>query len=163
MQDQLGRDYFYQFYRQFDFTFAGVQPWQQTYFDDYMVIRQTWNSKTEGYDAYTRVCSRQPNLTGEWAGKSADRIEAVLQEDLESPTSSTSAPTSANVYYLKSTSDGSLEVVDGTHAVTNVDPDLAANRGTYCRIEQIGGRWKFYYVGCGPQQDLIDEMAILEA
>ena len=63
---QIGIDYFYQFYRQFDFTFAGVQPWQQTYFDDYMVIRQTWNSKTECYDAYTRVCSRQPNLQGEW-------------------------------------------------------------------------------------------------
>jgi len=75
MQDQLGRDYFYQFYRQFDYTFAGVQPWQQTYFDDYMVIRQTWNSKTEGYDAYTRVCSRQPNMTGEWVTPSSSGIE----------------------------------------------------------------------------------------
>ena len=66
MVDQIGRDYFYQFFRQFDYTFAGVQPWQQTYFDDYMVLRQTWNPKLNCYDAYTRVCSRQPNLTGEW-------------------------------------------------------------------------------------------------
>lgn len=163
MADQMGRDYFYQFYRQFDWTFAGVQPWQQGYFDDYMVYRQTWNPKTGTYDAFTRVCSRQPNLTGEWVGRASDRIEAVLQEDLESPVSSTSAPTSANVYYLKSTADGSLEVIEGTHSITNVDPDLAANRGTYCRIEQIGGRWKFYYVGCGPQQDLIDAMDVIEA
>lgn len=66
---QAGRDYFYQFYRQFDFTLAGVQPWQQGYFDDYMVIRQTWNPKTGAYDAYTRVCSRPPNLTGEWVSQ----------------------------------------------------------------------------------------------
>jgi len=70
MIDQLGRDYFYQFFRQFDYTFAGVQPWQQTYFDDYMVLRQTWNPRLNCYDAYTRVCSRQPNLTGEWVKQS---------------------------------------------------------------------------------------------
>jgi hypothetical protein len=79
---QTGRDYFYQFYRQFDFTFAGVQPWQQTYFDDFMVIRQTWNPKTEGYDAYTRVCSRQPNLTGEWtdSGALSDIRDGIVRE-----------------------------------------------------------------------------------
>lgn len=163
MKDQLGRDYFYQFFRQFDWTFAGVQPWQQGFFDDYMVLRQTWNPKTCQHDAFTRVCSRQPNLTGEWAGKPTDRLEAVLQEDLESPTSSTAAPTTADVYYLKSNADGTMTVLAGTHSITNSDPDLAANRGTYCRIEQIGGRWKFYYVGCNAQQDLIDEMNILEA
>jgi len=65
-QSQLGRDYFLQYFLQFDYTFAGVQPWQQGYCDDYTVIRQTWNPKTCTYDAYTRVCSRQPNLTGEW-------------------------------------------------------------------------------------------------
>lgn len=163
MQDQMGRDYFYQFFRQYDWTFAGVQPWQQGYFDDYMVYRQAWNSKTCTYDATTRVCSRQPNLTGEWAGPPVSRIEAVLQEDLDSPASSTTTPTTANVYYLKTNSDGTMTVVDGLHSVTNNDPDLAGNRGTYCRIELIGGRWKFYYVGCAAQQDLIDAMALLEA
>lgn len=82
MKDQLGRDYFYQFYRQFDWTFAGVQPWQQGYFDDYMVLRQTWNSKTCQYDAFTRVCSRQPNLTGEWvtptSGSGAPKIRFTI-------------------------------------------------------------------------------------
>lgn len=68
---QIGKDYYYQFAYQYDMTFAGVQPWQQGYFDDYMVFRQTWNPKTGGYDAYTRVCSRTPNMTGEWTGKSA--------------------------------------------------------------------------------------------
>lgn len=163
MESQLGRDYFYQFYRQYDWTFAGVQPWQQGYFDDYMVYRQTWNPKTGTYDAFTRVCSRQPNLTGEWAGSSAQRFEAVLQEDLESPTSSTAAPTTADVYYLRTNGDGTMTVLDGLHTITNNDPDLAGNRGTYCRVEQIGGRMKFYYVGCAAQQDLIDEMDILEA
>lgn len=163
VMDQVGRDYFYQYFRLYDYTFAGVQPWQQGYFDDYMVLRQTWNPKTCSYDAYTRVCSRQPNLNGEWAGKPTERMEAVLKEDLESPTSSTATPTTADVYYLTTNADGTMTVIAGTHSVTNNDPDLAANRGTYCRIEQIGGRWKFYYVGCGPQQDLIDAMDILEA
>jgi hypothetical protein len=82
MKDQLGRDYFYQFYRQFDWTFAGVQPWQQGYFDDYMVLRQTWNPKTCQYDAFTRVCSRQPNLTGEWVkpGVSVELFHGVILE-----------------------------------------------------------------------------------
>lgn len=63
---QICKDYYYQFAYQYDMTFAGVQPWQQGYFDDYMVFRQTWNPKTGTYDTYTRVCSRTPNLLGEW-------------------------------------------------------------------------------------------------
>lgn len=63
---QIAKDYYYQFAYQYDMTFAGVQPWQQGYFDDYLVFRQTWNPKTGTYDTYTRVCSRTPNMLGEW-------------------------------------------------------------------------------------------------
>jgi hypothetical protein len=87
MKNQLGRDYFYQFYRQYDWTFAGVQPWQQGYFDDYMVLRQTWNPKTGTYDAYTRVCSRQPNLTGEWVKPGIELYHAVVLEQCSEPCS----------------------------------------------------------------------------
>jgi hypothetical protein len=163
MVTQIGVDYFYQFYRQFDFTFAGVQPWQQTYFDDYMVIRQTWNPKTQGYDAYTRVCSRQPNMSGEWVGETADRFEAVLKEDLESPASSADPPTSAEVYLLKQNAAGDLEATGDPIAVYNYDPELTGDRGTYCRFEVIQGRRKFYYLGCSFQQDLVDQMVALEA
>lgn len=65
--EQANKDYYYQFAYQYDFTFAGVQPWQQGYFDDYMVLTQNWNPKTKGYSTFTRVCSRPPNLQGEWA------------------------------------------------------------------------------------------------
>lgn len=87
MKNQLGRDYFYQFYRQYDWTFAGVQPWQQGYFDDYMVLRQTWNPKTGTYDAYTRVCSRQPNLTGDWVKPGIELYHAVVLEQCSEPCS----------------------------------------------------------------------------
>jgi len=64
--EQANKDYYYQFAYQYDFTFAGVQPWQQGYFDDYMVLTQNWNPKTKDYSIFTRVCSRPPNLQGEW-------------------------------------------------------------------------------------------------
>ena len=63
---QTNKDYYFQFSHQFDYTFAGVQPWQQGYFDDYMVLTQNWNPKTQCYSTFTRVCSRPPNLHGEW-------------------------------------------------------------------------------------------------
>jgi hypothetical protein len=160
--DQLGRDYFYQFHRQFDFTFAGVQPWQQGYNDDYMVIRQTWNAKTKCYDAYTRVCSRQPNLTGEWTKEADGKFEAVLQEDLDAPASSLAEPTSANVYFM-APSEGALIVVDGLHECFNADPSLTGTRGTYCRVERINGQLKFYYMGCDSQPALVTAMEALEA
>jgi hypothetical protein len=128
-----------------------------------MVLRQTWNPKTGTYDAYTRVCSRQPNSTGEWAGTQTSRFEAVLKEDLESPASSTDPPTTADVYLLVQNSAGNLEAAGSAITVYNYDPELSGDRGTYCRFEVIQGRKKFYYMGCSFQQDLVDQMDILEA
>jgi hypothetical protein len=158
---QLARDYYLQFFLQFDFTFAGVQPWQQGYNDDYMVIRQTWNPRIHTYDAYTRVCSRQPNLTGEWTKEANRRFEAVLSEALDAPGSSLAEATSASVYFL-APNEGALEVQPGLHEVFNPDPSLTGTRGTYCRVERINGQLKIYYLGCESQPALVTAMEALE-
>jgi hypothetical protein len=163
MKDQIGRDYFYQFFRQFDYTFAGVQPWQQTYFDDYMVLRQTWNPKLNCYDAYTRVCSRQPNLTGEWTGSFQAFRRAVLGGDLGSPVSSLAEYTFCTMYFLRLKADGTSEIVPDSFVGYNDDPSLSGIRGTYCRVQILDGIWRVYYMGCDEQSELITALDELEA
>ena len=158
MESQLGRDYFYQFFRQFDWTFAGVQPWQQGYFDDYIVYRQTWNPKTGTYDAYTRVCSRQPNLTGEWVAEPVNRLKGVIATDLTAPSTTLAAATSCTVRIIRDKEDGTREVTAEEKTAWNDDPTLSADTGTYCRIERLNDKWWFYYVSCESQSVLEDEI-----
>jgi hypothetical protein len=148
MQDQLGRDYFYQFYRQFDFTFAGVQPWQQTYFDDYMVIRQTWNSKTEGYDAYTRVCSRQPNMSGEWVSSTQQRLQVVMSSDLLAAVNTKRDPSTATARILRKKSNGDLTLSTDSITIVNRFTQISIDAGTTAKAEWIDGEWQLYAADC---------------
>lgn len=161
---RAAKDYYFQYVTQFDYTFAGTQPWQPTFFDDYMVVRQCYSRYTKAYDATTRVVSRQPNLIGEFTGASIDgRIEAALAADLAAPTSSLAAETSGEAYPLSRKTDGTSELVGPPIIFKNSDPELAGEKGTYCRLEKMSGVYKIYYIGCNPQQELIDAVDDLEA
>jgi hypothetical protein len=148
MKDQLGRDYFYQFYRQFDYTFAGVQPWQQGYFDDYMALRQTWNSKTGTYDAYTRVCSRQPNLTGEWVTPLQQRMQGKMMDDLAAAVNTKRDPSTARVKVLRKKTDGDLTLTTTIYTLTNRFTNISIDTGTYVKFEWMDGEWQPYAADC---------------
>jgi hypothetical protein len=145
---QIGVDYFYQFYRQFDFTFAGVQPWQQTYFDDYMVIRQTWNPKTCQYDAFTRVCSRQPNLTGEWVTGHNTRLQGKMIDDLLAAVNTKRDPSTGRVKVLRKKSNGDLTLSTTIYTLTNRFENISIDSGTYVKFEMIDGEWQLYAADC---------------
>lgn len=148
MKDQLGRDYFYQFYRQFDWTFAGVQPWQQGYFDDYMVLRQTWNPKTCQYDAFTRVCSRQPNLTGEWVTGHNTRLQGKMIDDLLAAVNTKRDPSTGRVKVLRKKSNGDLTLSTTIYTLTNRFENISINKGSYVKFEWMDGEWQPYAADC---------------
>jgi hypothetical protein len=145
--DQAGRDYFYQFYRQFDYTFAGVQPWQQGYFDDYMVIRQTWNPRTRGYDAYTRVCSRQPNMIGDWV-PTQTRLQGIMEDDMPAAVNTKRDPSTARVKVLRKKSNGDLQSTKTIYTLTNRFKNISINKGTYVKFEFLDGEWQPYAADC---------------
>ena len=128
-----------------------------------MVLRQTWNPKLNCYDAYTRVCSRQPNLTGEWTGSFQAFRRAVLGGDLGSPVSSLAEPTVCTMYFLRLKADGTSEIVPESFVGYNDDPSLSGIRGTYCRVQMLDGLWRIYYMGCDEQTALITALDELEA
>jgi hypothetical protein len=146
-QAQIGRDYFYQFYRQFDYTFAGVQPWQQGYFDDYMVIRQTWNPRTRGYDAYTRVCSRQPNMIGDWV-PTQTRLQGIMEDDMPAAVNTKRDPSTAQVKVLRKKSNGDLQSTKTIYTLTNRFKNISINKGTYVKFEFLDGEWQPYAADC---------------
>jgi len=148
MEDQLGRDYFYQFYRQFDYTFAGVQPWQQGYFDDYMVLRQTWNPKTCQYDAFTRVCSRQPNLTGEWVTNDTPRKQGIMIDDLPAAVNTKRDPSTGRVKVLRKKTDGDLTLTTTIYTLTNRFERISIASGTYVKFEWMDDEWQPYAADC---------------
>jgi len=133
--DQIAKDYYWQFARMFDVTFAGVQLWQQTIWDDYMVFRQTYNEKTERYDVFTRVCSRQPNMIGEWVRNGDTELHVFLGETLEGSTSARNEATSVRcyVYYPSKKRAHTVSIsgspTGGTYTLTFVD-DVNGTRTT---------------------------------
>ena len=153
---QVAKDYYYQYYAQYDYTFVGVQPWQQTRFDDYMVFRQTWNPRTQTYDAFTRVCSRQPNATGEWAGTSNSRKRVIIVGTLPAPVAGVPGTgIAAGVKYKKDApGKGKMVATDTRYNIVNYDSRLTASDGTFAKIELLEGKWDCYWVGCGPETGL---------
>lgn len=133
--NQIAKDYYWQFARMFDVTFAGVQLWQQTIWDDYMVFRQTYNEKTERYDVFTRVCSRQPNVIGEWVRNGDTELHVFLGEALDGSTSARNEATSARcyVYYPAKKRAHTVAIsgspTGGTYTLTFVD-DVNGTRTT---------------------------------
>jgi hypothetical protein len=155
---QIARDYYYQFLHQFDFTFAGVQPWQQGYFDDFMVYRQTYNPLTKEYDAYTRVCSRQPNLTGEWVtggdgGGGGSTVWAVNIGSLPPATHPlTGARTGVAGLFTKDGED--LETSDRRRSFIRRDGAGTIADGTLIQLGRVSGKWTIIWADCAAHADL---------
>lgn len=81
IEKQAALDYFWRFRRQYDYTFAGVQPWQPTAFDDFVVFCQDYYQ--DRYRVQTRVRSWFQNLLPE-------RNESVVTD--EAPPTPNPAP-----------------------------------------------------------------------
>lgn len=157
LAEQIARDYYYQFLHQFDFTFAGVQPWQQGYFDDFMVLRQTYNPQTKAFDAYTRVCSRQPNLTGEWVtggdGGSGSTVWAVNIGTLN-PASHPLTGHTTGVAGLFTNSGDNLAITDNRRRFIRRDASGTIADGTLIQLGKVSGKWTIIWADCAPHASL---------
>lgn len=158
LYQQIARDYYYQFLHQFDYTIAGVQPWQQGYFDDYMVIRQTYNPNTKQYDAWTRVCSRQPNLTGEWTSLSDSARGLTWAVNIGSLESATHPLTGAKQGYAailsKDEAFPKLKITDKRERPYRHDAGDTIEDGTLIQIDTIKGERVIVWADCEPHEDL---------
>lgn len=156
LDTQIARDYYYQFLHQFDFTFAGVQPWQQGYFDDFMVYRQTYNPTTKEYDAYTRVCSRQPNMTGEWmvgGDGGGSMVWAVNIGSLAAASHPlTGATTGVGGLFNKTGED--LAISDRRKSFIRRDGAGTIADGTLIQLGRVSGKWTIIWADCAPHADL---------
>ena len=83
---------------------------------------------------------------------------AVIGSALAAPASSLVPATSCTVYFLELQSDGTQVLNETPYTAYNDDPEVTAEVGTYCRLEPLNGRWMVYYLGCDPQQALVDAL-----
>ena len=158
LDTQIARDYYYQFVHQFDFTMAGVQPWQQGYFDDFMVFRQTYNPLTKEYDAYTRVCSRQPNLTGEWVtggdGGGGSTVWAVNIGSLSAASHPLTGATAGVAGLFTKDGVDDLATSDKRRAFIRRDGAGTIADGTLIQLGKVSGRWTIIWADCAAHADL---------
>jgi len=80
---------------------------------------------------------------------------AVIGSALTAPTSSLVAATSCTVYFLELQTNGMQVLNETPYTAYNDDPELSASAGTYCRLENLNGRWMLYYLSCTTQAALI--------
>lgn len=152
--DQIVYDWYMRYYRQFDMTFAGIQLWQQSCYDDYMVMSMA--RCKGGYQCQTRVVSISLNHQADVCGDAQPpRKRVAIIDGLAAPTSSTGAPTTCVCAVLKrNVTTGQLETTDERITVTNFSIGLTVADGTYGKAEYDGGVWELYWVDCGPSTGL---------
>lgn len=148
--DQIVYDWYMRYYRQFDMTFAGIQLWQQSCFDDYMVVSM---ARCHGrYQCQTRVVSICLNHQADVCGDTDDRMRGVIAADFSVPSSCLAAMTTFTFYHLSLQGDGTSEVVEPLLTGYCDDPEIEGSprKGTLCRVEKLNGRWMLYYLACSP-------------
>jgi hypothetical protein len=84
------------------------------------------------------------------------RRPAVIGTDLLAPASSLVTATTCTAYFLDLQEDGTQVLNPEPVTIYNDDPEVTAEVGTYCRLHTVNGRWMIYYLGCDPQQALVD-------
>ena len=92
---------------------------------------------------------------GRWQNGGTTNRAAVIGSALTSPASSLAVATTCTVYFLLLGSAGTQTVVAGGVTAYNDDPEVTADKGMYCRLEWLNGRWMLYYVGCDVQAALV--------
>ncbi len=145
---QIVADYYNRFLWQFDYTFLGVQPWQQSAYDDYAIYSM---SQVAGqYVCQTRVVSWALNTQADTASDSNSRLRIAIIGSLTAPATSDAVPTSGRGAVLAYDTDGSLKSTDQRVDFKNYDSTLTASDGTYAKVERLGGQLEIYWVACSP-------------
>ena len=103
---------------------------------------------------------RMRNAPPEFDGFSSEQVRrpAVIGSTLTAPASSLAAATNCTVYFLVRQLAGTQVLNSSAYTAYNDDPEVTAEIGTYCRLEFLNGRWMIYYIGCEPQQALVDAL-----
>lgn len=155
---QIARDYYFQFLHQYDITMAGVQPWQQGFYDDFMVFRQTYNPTTKEYDAWTRVCSRQPNMTGEWVeggeGGSGSMVWAVNIGSLAPATHPMTGHSTGVAGLFKKDGDDDIATTDKRRSFIRRDGSGTIADGTLIQLGKVSGKWTILWADCAAHASL---------
>ncbi len=147
-KDQIATDYYNRFLWQFDYTFLGVQPWQQSAYDDVTIYQM---SQVNGqYVCQTRVMSWALNTQADTTATADNRLRIAIIGTLTAPVTSDLVPTSCVGAILDYDTDGSLKATDDRVTFKNFDSTLTAEDGTYAKIEKLAGQWEIYWVACEP-------------
>lgn len=80
---------------------------------------------------------------------------AVIGSELTAPASSLVAATSCTVFFLELQTNGTQVLNETAYTAYNDDPEMSASAGTYCRLENLNGRWMLYYISCETQDALV--------
>lgn len=83
---------------------------------------------------------------------------AVIGTTLTAPASSLVSATTCTAYFLDLQADGTQVLNTTPVTIYNDDPEVTAEVGTYCRLLAVNSRWMIMYLGCDPQQALVDEI-----
>jgi hypothetical protein len=146
-------DYYRRFYYQFDYTFAGIQKWQQSCYDDYLVMSMA--KGPSGYNCTTRVVSWPLNTVPEiHTPISNNKLRIAIIGGLLAPTGVLDTPTSGRGAVLDYDIDTKKLVLTNKRVnFKNFDHTLTASDGTYAKIE-FKDVWEVYWVACRPSTGL---------
>jgi hypothetical protein len=143
---QIAKDYYNRFLWQFDYTFLGVQPWQQSAYDDVTVY--CMSQMGSEYVCHTRVMSWALNTQADTIDGDGAKLRIALVGSLTAPATSDAVPTNGLGAVLAYDTDGSLKSTDQRVAFKNYDSTLTGSAGTYGKIERLGGQWEIYWIAC---------------
>ena len=151
----IADDYYRRFYYQFDYTFAGIQKWQQSCYDDYLVMSMA--KGPSGYCCTTRVVSWPVNTVPEiHTPISNKKIRIVVIGDLDQPTSVLGTPKEGRGAVLEYDRDeGKLVVTNRRVTFKNFDKNLVMKDGYYAKLEFLDV-WEPYWAGCSPNDDALN-------